>query len=411
MRQTTIRRTTFKVKREKKTERYYCVTLPKYGGGRTRRFFKFTSEGKREANAFLQLAKQQQSNYGTAAFSISDALRAEAAECSRKLGEFGHSLTDATKFFLAHLQAQKKSISVNDAMEQLITSRKRARLSERYCQDLRLRLSKFAKDFEKTTVATITAREIDGWLAGLAVAAGTRNTFRRDLRTLFSYCEKHGYCQTNEARKTERAKEVDKPTEILTVEQATTLLNACDNGTLPYVAISLFAGLRAEEVQKLDWSEVDFDSGLIEVTAAKAKTRQRRHVPIAENLAAWIRPLAKLRGPVTPAGLRKRFDKCRRIVGFGTPGTQTEKEKKAGVKLIKWPQNSMRHSYGTYRLEQCHDAARVSLEMGNSPQVVFAHYRHLVKPKDAERYWKIAPPSAGKKVVPFATAASEGSVQ
>jgi hypothetical protein len=63
----------------------------------------------------------------------------------------------------------------------------------------------------------------------------------------------------------------------------------------------------------------------------------------------------------------------------------------------------MRHSYGTYRLEQCDDAARVSLEMGNSPQVVFAHYRHLVKPKDAERYWKIAPASAGKKVIAFST--------
>jgi integrase len=402
MRKTEIRITKAKIKRGgRRIDRRYCVTLPKQGGGRTRRFFKFTPEGKREAETFCQLAKQQQSNYGTAAFSISDALRAEAVQCSSKLAEFDHSLTDATRFFLTHLQAQKKSISVNNAMEQLITSRKRSGRSKRYCRDLRLRLSKFAKDFEKAKVATITAKEIDEWLAGLAVAAGTRNTFRRDLRTLFSYCEKHGYCQTNEARKTERAKEINKPTEILTVEQATALLNACDDDTLPYVAISLFAGLRAEEVQKLDWSEVDFDSGLIEVTAAKAKTRQRRHVPIAENLAAWIRPLAKLRGPVTPAGLRKRFDKCRRIVGFGTPGTEADEEKKAGVKLTKWPQNSMRHSYGTYRLEQRHDAARVSLEMGNTPQVVFAHYRHLVKPKDAERYWKIVPPSAGKKVIAF----------
>jgi integrase len=389
MRQTTIRRTTFKVKRRKKTERYYCVTLPKYGGGRTRRFFKFTPEGKREAETFLQLAKQQQSNYGTAAFSISDALRAEAVECARKLGELGHSLTDATRFFLAHLQAQTKSISVNDAIEQLITSRKRAGLSERYCQDLRLRLSRFAKDFEKATVATITASQIDRWLAGLAVAPGTRNTFRRDLRTLFSYCEKHGYCQTNEVKKTERAKDVDKPAAILAVEEASALLNACQDDTLPYVAISLFAGLRSAEVQKLDWSEVDFDSGLIEVTAAKSKTAQRRHVPIAENLAAWIRPLAKLRGAVTPLGLRKRFDAVKARAGFQ-----------------RWPQNAMRHSYGTYRLQQCHDTARVSLEMGNSPQMVFAHYRQLVKPKDADAYWKLAPASADKKIVTFADPAT-----
>jgi integrase len=166
----------------------------------------------------------------------------------------------------------------------------------------------------------------------------------------------------------------------------------------------LFAGLRASEVQKLDWSEVDFESGLIRVPAAKSKTAQRRQVPIAENLAAWIRPLANLRGAVTPLGLRKLFDKCRRTAGFGAPGTETDEEKKAGIKLIEWPQNAMRHSFGTYRLEECHDAARVSLEMGNSPQMVFAHYRQLVKPKDANRYWAIKAAPVDKRIVVFATA-------
>ena len=50
--------------------RYYCVTTPKLGGGRKRRFFK----EKREAETFMQFAKVQQENYGTAALSIPDAL-------------------------------------------------------------------------------------------------------------------------------------------------------------------------------------------------------------------------------------------------------------------------------------------------------------------------------------------------
>ena len=180
---------------------------------------------------------------------------------------------------------------------------------------------------------------------------------------------------------------------------------------MPYLAISLFAGLRAAEVQRLDWAEVDLDENLIEVTAAKSKTRQRRHAPIPENLAAWIRPLAKLRGLVAPPTLRKRLAKCRRAAGFGTPGTETEDEKLAGVKLTKWPPNAMRHSYGTYRLAQCQDAARVSLEMGNSPQMVFAHYRNLVKPREAERYWKIAPAPLDKKVIAFTTSTAGRTIQ
>src|SRR5205814_370264 len=164
MRKTTIRRTTVNIKRGRTTQRYYCVTLPKYSGGRTRRFFTFTPEGKREADTFLQLAKQQQSNYGTAAFSISDALRSEAVQCASKLAEIGHTLTDATRHFLDYVQAQENSITVGEAVNQLVDSRKKAGLSARYCQDLKLRLGRFAKDFEKTPVSTITARQIDEWL-------------------------------------------------------------------------------------------------------------------------------------------------------------------------------------------------------------------------------------------------------
>src|SRR5450631_674394 len=98
MRKTTLHITKARIKRGRKKELYHCITLPKPGGGRTRRFFKFTPEGKREAETFLQMAKQQQENYGTAAFSISDGLRAEAVECARKLAAGGHTITDATRF-------------------------------------------------------------------------------------------------------------------------------------------------------------------------------------------------------------------------------------------------------------------------------------------------------------------------
>jgi len=49
MRKTTLQISKAKIKRGRKKELYHCVTLPKPGGGRTRRFFKFTPEGKREA--------------------------------------------------------------------------------------------------------------------------------------------------------------------------------------------------------------------------------------------------------------------------------------------------------------------------------------------------------------------------
>ena len=67
-----------------------------------------------------------------------------------------------------------------------------------------------------------------------------------------------------------------------------------------------------------------------------------------------------------------------------------------------WPTNALRHSFGSYHLAQFKDTAALALEMGNSPDVIFRHYRELVKPKDAERYWQIKPSaSADRKVVAF----------
>lgn len=36
-------------------------------------------------------------------------------------------------------------------------------------------------------------------------------------------------------------------------------------------------------------------------------------------------------------------------------------------------------------------AAGLAQEMGNSPAMIFKHYRELVKPKDATTYWAILP--------------------
>ncbi len=57
----------------------------------------------------------------------------------------------------------------------------------------------------------------------------------------------------------------------------------------------------------------------------------------------------------------------------------------------EWPQNALRHSFGSYHLAHFKDAAKLALEMGNSPAMIFKHYRELVKPKDAGVYWAIRP--------------------
>jgi hypothetical protein len=58
---------------------------------------------------------------------------------------------------------------------------------------------------------------------------------------------------------------------------------------------------------------------------------------------------------------------------------------------FSWQENGLRHSFISYRLAVLHDTARVALEAGNSPEVIFGHYRELVTPEAAKAWFDVKP--------------------
>ncbi len=65
-----------------------------------------------------------------------------------------------------------------------------------------------------------------------------------------------------------------------------------------------------------------------------------------------------------------------------------------GWQPFLWKHNALRHSYISYRVAQVQNVAQVALEAGNSPQMIFQHYRELVQPDAAKAWFAIMP--AGK---------------
>jgi integrase len=363
-------------------QRYYCVTLPKLGGGRKRRFFK----DKAEAEEFMRLSEVQQENFGTAALSMSDALRVEAIECSELLHPYQKTLRDATKFYLAHLKRITGSRKVKEIVADLLAARTTDGMSARYLGDLRVRLGRFVATFGEQMIAGISASRIEEWLRGLGVGPVTRNTYRRRLAALFNFAKRRSYVSENPVADVERAKERETEIAILSVSDLARLLDGASSDMLPFWTIAAFTGMRPAEIERLTWDEIDFDAGVIEVKASKAKTASRRLVTIQPNLRTWLAPYRTRKGRVCPVNLRRKSD---------------EDRERAKLRA-EWPPNVLRHSFGSYYLAQFNDAAKLALEMGNSPATIFRHYRQLVRPKEATLYWKITPASAGKKVIPFA---------
>ena len=356
------------------------VVRDKITGKWRRKFFRT----QREAKIYCELREIELHNQGREGVMFPADLRVMAYRASRQLEPYGKTIDDAVAHYLKHLQIERGSVPVRQAVDELLQNRRAAGLSAVYLRDLKYRLGKFAERFGECSVASITTKEIVAWLESLGVGAVTRNTFRRDVRTLFSFAREHGYCAENPvASKATLAKERAKDVEVLSVEEARKLIAAASPGMLPYWVLGLFAGLRPSEIRKLKWSDCDFEHALI--TVRSAKTGRKRYVTMQPNLVQWLGPYRCDDGKVVdPVNFRRQYALDREAAG-----------------LNDWPANCLRHSFGSYWLAQFSDINALALQMGNSPAVIEEHYRQAVRPRDAHRFWAIIPSgaSSSSKVV------------
>jgi hypothetical protein len=58
---------------------------------------------------------------------------------------------------------------------------------------------------------------------------------------------------------------------------------------------------------------------------------------------------------------------------------------------IDWPRNVLRDSFISYRIAIVQSADQVALEAGNSPSIIFKHYRELATEDLADQWFGILP--------------------
>jgi integrase len=360
----------------------HCVTYPRPDGpGRIRRFF----EEKSEAKTFLELKKQEAAAHGVKAFALSEQDRADWLWACAQLAPYGLNVRKAVETLLPQLKAREHGLSAEEAVARLIESKTKAGLSERHLYTLKNRLTRFAQDFPERALASFTLSDVETWLGGLPVGAQSVNHYKAALHSLFAHGVKLGACLANPVSGIDSRKVVRGAPAILTAAQLSALLTGCaeDDEMQAYIAIGAFAGLRSAEIERIRWEDINLVRGFLTVGALNAKTARRRLVPICPALAAWLTPLAKPEGAVAPASnFRRRFYAARKAAGLAD----------------KWEGNELRHSYATYRLAETQDAARTALEMGNSPAILLAHYRELVGPEDAAKWFAVKPEAAANVV-------------
>lgn len=293
----------------------------------------------------------------------------------------------AVRFYKAKHKAIT-SKTVAEVVVELLALKKSRGASERYVDDLSFRLEKFATAFQ-CNMGSVTTAAVQAWLDGQKLSTQSYNNNRRVAHLLCAFAVSRSYAHDNPVAGVDKVKISNGDCEVFTPDEAAKLLAAAPEDFLPCLALGLFAGIRSAEIERLDWQDIDLKARHIIVGKSAAKTASRRIVPVAENLALWLAPYAARQGRVWPHG-RICFHK-----------RQQATAKAAGV---PWKRNAMRHSFASYSIARCNDAGRVAGELGNSAAVIHKHYRELVTPDAAQKWFATRPKGKAANIVPIAAA-------
>lgn len=324
------------------------------------------------AKAYIERLTRNLTDFEAKALDLSDSQKVEAAECFRLIGERKVLLADAVRHYVAHLEETNKSLSIGDLFDKFMQAKSQDGISMRYRQDLRSKLGRFAKAFNKEMACDLTTSIVETWLRDLNVGSVSRESYRRNISVLLEFGRRHGLLRNNPAADIKITRRVEGEVTILSTEELTTLLKHCAPEIVPYVAICAFAGLRPSETGNITWEDIHFETQQIEVKARHSKTRRYRLVPMQPNLVAWLKLHQRESGPIGYS--RRKFREAYKAAG-----------------IDNWKMDVLRHSYGTYRLPIIKSADALALEMGNSPDIIFRHYRRPMNEATALTYFKVLP--------------------
>ena len=348
-----------------------------------RRRYRPEFETRQEAADEIHTIVKRRFEEGVASERLTDNDRIDAIKAKEILAPHQATLEQAARHYAKHLEVTRRSIQLNALCDEFFALKRReielkadGHWTPDDLRDTKSRCLKFAEKFGSSWAAEITSDDIHNWLEDqkLETSAQNRKNHRKALSKLFSYAKTKKYCPTNPVRDVPGVKVPKKRPAILSPEQIQTLLDGAPIELIPYIAIGAFAGLRPTEAQRCRWQDIRPD-GQIDVREDDQHDPVR-HADVSVNLAKWLSLAKCSSGSVAPADAdRKTANLAREL------------------KVIEgnWPQDLLRHSFGTAHACLYQDLPQTAFLMGNSVPTIKAKYLKAIPQKTALEWWKISP--------------------
>lgn len=339
--------------------------------GKRRRLFFRTEKAARLRLAEIESEFRAAGRRWTAASDVSKANVIRILDEIQSQGLTLEHVWDAYRSGKVAFQESGKRLA--DAIEEVLEAKAAANRRPAYLTELRRYLRLFARGRESMDVGAFGVAEIEAWFSERKEPPSSRAGNLGKLSALFDHCWRRGYIKENPCLRVQKPHvEIGVP-EILSVEECERLMRAAekrDKRMLPELALGLFAGVRPNEIARLDWRKIDLNRSLLTIDAAASKVRHRRLVNLHPTCVAWLKLGGEL--PCT-VNRRRRMDAL-----------------KAAAGIERWPHDVLRHTAASHLVALY--GARTAAEMlGHSETMLFKHYRELVTREETTRFWSILP--------------------
>ncbi len=315
----------------------------------------------------------------------------------------GYTLPEAMERFQTTLAVVQEKPLV-DAVAEFIKGREhlgesqngeRPKRSPVYLYNTAMWLNEFAAFLPGHFVCALTKEHLNTYIGNFkALSAKSRNDRRAIVKQFLGWCVQKDYLSTTH-RLLEavdfKSEDQDRPDiDFYRPKELRDMLNAADAELQPVIALGGLAGLRREEILRLDWSAVWRVKKKIEISKRIAKGRKRRLVSVGPALAKWLRDCRNATGPVW---------------GKSADALEEALAKVRNENNIPSRRNGLRHAFVTFHMAMHCNENLTAAEAGNTPQIIHDHYRGLATRSEALKWFRVRPPNkaANAKILSLKT--------
>lgn len=313
-----------------------------------------------------------------------------------------YTLAAAVEYFLRNHRPPEFTIRMSDALKVFIDEKERDGLRQRTLDALKRSLERFSEKLLDPWTHEVTPEAVAGYLRTLRSADGKTkaslkfwNNCRHELNGFFAWATEKDKSTNrpftlNNPVAEVRAYSARKVREQQSAKPATTtpkavrrilgtLMRWRDGALVRYYALAYFAGIRPEEIERMNGREeelINLKTRTITIPANISKTRQERQILVSDNLAQW---LTAFPAPVIPTNFRRMNAKVR--------------------KHFDLSHDEARHSFISYHVAVNRSVGDAALQAGNSEAIVKRHYLNLHPREEGAEFFRLSPDLALRRAV------------